>query len=229
MEMHTMQNLILVRHGESLLQQARPARYFRSDEERKILGNLPDHRVRLSELGQKQAGQAGQKLREIYPSVDVFYYSGYLRAKQTAQNLVDAYDKNQRLVETILLNERDTGYTHGMTEAEVANYFPYLSDYHERSGEFYFRFPGGESFADLCERVRVWLTQVSVSYKGKTVCAVAHWGTIVAIRYNLEGWDEDEFMRRIGIEIIANCSATCFCYDPNQFKLKFLGTKILAN
>jgi probable phosphoglycerate mutase len=221
MNIHAPQQLVLIRHGRSRLQEAKPRRYF-DDElaKQKILG-IPDHKISLSEEGIAQATSAGQELEKNFGKFDVIYHSAYLRAKQTADALFDAAADKLNILENILLNERDTGYTHSMTHDEVAKYFPYLGQYHESTGEFYFRFPGGESFANVCERARVWLTQIAVAYAGKKVCAVTHWGMIVAIRYNLEGWDEDEFMKRITTEEIRNCSATIFEYDPDKFKLVY--------
>ncbi|HEX5429461.1 MAG TPA: histidine phosphatase family protein [Patescibacteria group bacterium] len=228
MDIHTPKQLVLIRHGQSLLQEARPGRYFETQESKQKIKGLPDHRIELSREGLRQALSAGKKLPELFGEFDAIYHSGFMRAKQTAQALMASTGSDSRLLENILLNERDTGYTHGLTAAEVEIHFPYLSSYHESVGEFYFRFPGGESFADVCERARVWLTQIAVAYAGKNVCAVTHWGMIVAIRYNLESWDEDKFMRRVGTEEIGNCSATLFTYDADYYKLVYRNTEVLA-
>jgi broad specificity phosphatase PhoE len=223
---HTPKQIILIRHGQSQLQEARPGRYFDTLEAKQKIKGLPDHRIELSKEGLRQALMAGDKLVSYYPDIDVVYHSGYTRAKQTADALIRNITPLP-VLENILLNERDTGYTHSMTAEEVEKNFPYLNEYHQSTGEFYFRFPGGESFADVCERARVWLTQIAVAYADKRVLAVTHWGMIVALRYNLEGWDENEFMQRIGTEDIANCSATVFDYDPDKYKLVFKENLVL--
>ena len=53
----------------------------------------------------------------------------------------------------MFLRERDAGFTYDMTTAEGATALPSLHGYWDTCGRCFARPPGGESFADVAERV----------------------------------------------------------------------------
>jgi broad specificity phosphatase PhoE len=60
------------------------------------------------------------------------------------------------------------------------------------SGPFFTRPLGGESLAQVCERVQAFLQKVARTMAGKRVLIVSHAGTMWCMRSVLEGWTHEE-------------------------------------
>jgi broad specificity phosphatase PhoE len=145
--------IILIRHGESM-----------ANVDRSLHGVTPDHRIELTAKGHKQAMRAGSSLYDelVRPSGDVkpgspaldirFYTSPYSRTRQTFQGILEG------------LKQREPGlqYTNyedpRLREQEFGNFRPpgsYDDIEVERDnfGTFFYRIPGGESGADVFDRL----------------------------------------------------------------------------
>ena len=61
----------------------------------------------------------------------------------------------------LFIRERDGGHTYDMTDAEASTAFPWLQDYWATFGPFFSRPPGGESLAQVCERVYAFLQKLA--------------------------------------------------------------------
>jgi broad specificity phosphatase PhoE len=212
--------LVLVRHGESVRNVAKRAnRFFLDDEARKHVRGIPDHRIPLSDEGRRQAIEAGRALRERFGPFDQVYHSGYLRTVDTTKHLLDAYPPDERarirVRHHLFIRERDPGYAYDMTDAEATAAFPWLQDYWTTFGPFFARPPGGESLAQVCERVYTFLQKLSRTMGGKRVLIVTHAGTIWCIRYVLERWTYDEAEHRFRTERIPNASITSYERQPD--------------
>jgi len=147
------QRIILIRHGESM-----------ANVDRTLHHTTPDHRVPLTEKGIAQAKEAGRKLihdlaptpceggAEGRPDLSVkFYTSPYLRTRMTFQNLLESL---QAAGLTSYKNYEDPR----LREQEFGNYRPpgaYENIELERDefGTFFYRVPGGESGADVFDRL----------------------------------------------------------------------------
>jgi broad specificity phosphatase PhoE len=221
--------LILVRHGESQRNVAKkPNRFFLDDEARRPLGGIPDHRIGLTERGWCQARETGIALRQHFGTFDQVYHSGYQRAVDTTAALLDAYDPESRerirMRHHLFIRERDQGYAYNMTESEATAAFPWLQDYWNTFGPFFARPPGGESLAQVCERVYSFLQKLARTMEGKRVLLVTHGGTIWCCRYVLERWTYDEAERRFATEHIQNCSVTRYELDDGHLSLREAGS-----
>uniref|UniRef100_A0A7S4I622 Phosphoglycerate mutase (2,3-diphosphoglycerate-dependent) n=1 Tax=Odontella aurita TaxID=265563 RepID=A0A7S4I622_9STRA len=131
-------NILLLRHGRSL-----------GNEDETLFARLPDWRIPLSAEGRRQARTAGARIQRAAGSDPlVFYVSPYLRTKQTFDEVRKAVTSDVLLVrEEPRLREQDFGNFQNpklMLEAkrERANF-----------GRFFYRFPDGESGADVFDRV----------------------------------------------------------------------------
>src|SRR5262249_9199884 len=102
-------------------------------------------------------------------------------------------------------------------EAEVA--FPWLHDYWQTFGGFFASPPGGESFAQVCQRVYLFLNMLFRDRAGKKILAVTHGGAINAFRFLLERWDYDEAAERFRTHMLANCSITVYQYEEPENRL----------
>jgi broad specificity phosphatase PhoE len=180
---------VLCRHAESLLNVARGTSPHTPPEAKALFAGMHDRHVPLTENGHVQSRQASVRLRDRLRSLDVAYHSDTVRGRDTAANLVLAFSHvgEVPLRETYLINERDPGYTFGMTREESAHVFPFLNDYWKRVGWFYARPPGGESVHDVAvNRVPLFLRMLDERYEGKRILVVTHGRWIQAARIVLE-------------------------------------------
>ena len=165
--------LVLVRHGQSERNVARKGNtFFPDDESRQALRGEADHRTPLTELGCQQARDAGHRIREQFGAFDYVYHSGYRRAAQTAEFMLEAYTAEERealqVRHNLFLREREPGFAFDMTTAEAAAAFPWLQEYWDTSGRFFARPPGGESLADVAQRIMQTYRDQMIGIEGHT-------------------------------------------------------------
>jgi 2,3-bisphosphoglycerate-dependent phosphoglycerate mutase len=219
------QLLVLVRHAESERNVAKKGNaFFADDESRKALRGVPDHRVPLTERGRKQAEEAGLALFAEVGRLDVVYTSGYLRTEQTAAGVLGAWPAAERealpLTHDLFIRERDAGHAYDMTNAEAAEAFPWMEGYWKTTGPFFARPPGGESVAQVCERVRLFLDRVGVEHAGERVMVVTHGVALRAFRYLLEGWSIERMEHELRGEGPPNASATLYEAEHERLVLR---------
>jgi 2,3-bisphosphoglycerate-dependent phosphoglycerate mutase len=217
--------LVLVRHAESARNLAKGAnRFFADDEQRKSVRGVPDFETPLTESGRTQARLTGHGLRGAHGRLDYVYRSGYARTRQTAEGILEAYPHSEReaikVRQHVFLRERDTGYTYDMTTAEAEASFPWLQDYWDTFGSVFARPPGGESLADVVQRVYLFLNMLFRDRSGRRILVVTHGGTIQAFRFLLERWTYEEAARRFREDAVSNCAATTYRYDAAAGRLR---------
>jgi broad specificity phosphatase PhoE len=123
----------------------------------------------------------------------------------------------------LFIRERDQGHAYAMTDAEASAAFPWLQDYWNTFGPFFARPPGGESLAEVCERVYTFLQKLARTMAGKRVMLVTHGGSIWCCRYVLERWTYEEAEQRFESEQIRNCSVTSYALECGRLELKEAG------
>ena len=217
--------LVLVRHGQSERNVAtKNNRFYLDDEARRVVKGVPDHRIRLTEEGHRQASLTGTGLRDTYGTFDVVFHSGYRRTVETAEAILAAYPAEERarmrVRHHLFIRERDGGHTYDMTDAEATQAFPWLQEYWQTFGPFFARPPGGESLAQVCERVYSFLQKLSRTMSGKRVLVVTHAGTLWCFRYVLERWTYEDAEERTRTEPILNCSVTAYELDETAQRLQ---------
>lgn len=210
--------LALIRHAESARNRAkRGTTYFADDYARKDVAGIPDHEIPLTDEGKQQARAAGAYLRDRLGAPDYLYHSGYLRTVQTAEGILSAYPEARRVGMKVRANqfirERDPGYAYDMTEDEATAAFPWLQDYWKTFGGYFARPPGGESLADVTNRVHTFLDTLFRDRAGQRIFVVTHGGTIRCFRFLLERWDYQRALRWPEDESPANCGITTYRYD----------------
>ena len=216
--------LVLVRHGQSQRNVVKKKnRFYLDDESRKAVKGVPDHLIELTDEGRRQSRETGAAVRGAYGTFDYIVHSGYARTVQTLEHMLEAYpaDERARLVvrHHLFVRERDGGHTYDMTDAEAQAAFPWLQEYWTTFGSFFARPPGGESLAQVCERVYAFLQKLARTMAGKRVLVVTHGGTIWCFRYVLERWTYEEAERRFATESSPNCSVTSYRYDDGSGRL----------
>lgn len=133
--------IILMRHGQSM-GNVNEAAYV----------TTADWRIPITGRGREQAKEAGKLLREKICEKDasvVFYYSPYLRTKQTLDEILPYFSDDEIIscLEEPRMSEQQIGNFQNVQQV--------LDAKAERSkfGRFYYRFPSGEAGLDVYSRV----------------------------------------------------------------------------
>jgi broad specificity phosphatase PhoE len=172
--MNALRTVVVIRHARSKAN-ADPTEY----------GRTPDHAIPLvSPLDDEDAIRVGRYLRSLSlpPASVVSWSSPHLRCRQTEELVLrhafeevdsagapgalsppDASPNPSPILErreSFLLRERDYGEWSGLSDAEVAARHPELHARWTAPGDavarFLFRYPGGESRADVAARVALF-------------------------------------------------------------------------
>lgn len=216
MEQKWPQQIWIVRHGQSAGNVAREA----AEAASQFLIDIADRDmdVPLSGLGERQAAALGQWFCELPPEQrpNVVLYSPYVRARATAQAVVDQLDRDELLtvVADERLREKEFGIVDRLTPLGIADKYPELHEQRRHVGKFYFRPPGGESWCDVILRLRSVLDTITREYRGERVLIVGHQVIVNCLRYLLERMDEQTILSIDRAGDVPNCSVTSYRFDP---------------
>ncbi|KAF5100351.1 hypothetical protein D0Z00_001319 [Geotrichum galactomycetum] len=113
----------------------------------------PNHQIPLTELGHKQAKNAGQRLVDLLHKDDnvMFYTSPYKRTRETTEGIAQALEENgiqHKVYQEPRLREQDFGNFQGGA-LEMNRVWKERAHY----GHFFYRIPNGESAADVYDRI----------------------------------------------------------------------------
>lgn len=151
--------IFLIRHGESL-----------GNVDPSVYKKLDDHNVPLTEWGYEQAVEAEKFIRQYLESQEEIkdvklrvWHSPFKRTKQTKNGFVQGLGPHCETVrEDYLLREQDFGlFSDIHDEEEQRKLYPVEFEKWDRMrnqthGKVYARAPGGESRADVAQRVRIF-------------------------------------------------------------------------
>ncbi|MEV6596094.1 histidine phosphatase family protein [Actinoplanes sp. NPDC051346] len=173
-----------------------------------------DADVPLSDTGRDQARAVGKWLGDLAaderPVVAVV--SPYLRTRQTAELALDG--SGVPMVVDERLRDRELGILDLLTARGVQNRLPDEFARRARLGKFYYRPPGGESWADVLLRLRALLRELREDHPGGRVVLFAHEATVLLVRYLAERLSEAELMEIAHATTVANCSISSWrCHD----------------
>ncbi|EHA21982.1 hypothetical protein ASPNIDRAFT_41090 [Aspergillus niger ATCC 1015] len=142
--------IILIRHAQS-----------EGNKNREIHQTIPDHRVKLTPEGHRQAQEAGSRLRTLLRPDDTihFFTSPYRRTRETTEGILQSLSSDSpapspfprhtiKVYEEPRLREQDFGNFQPCS-AEMERMWLERADY----GHFFYRIPNGESAADAYDRV----------------------------------------------------------------------------
>ncbi|KQR16096.1 histidine phosphatase family protein [Cellulomonas sp. Leaf334] len=186
--------LILVRHGESVGNVAATA------AERAGLDVIHletrDADTPLSARGADQAQALGAWLRDQAESTapEVVWCSPYARAVQTATIALEAAGSRLAVRVDERLRDRELGILDLLTTTGVEARYPAEAARRRHLGKFYYRPPGGESWADLALRLRGVLSDLDRVERGRRVLVVAHDAVIMTVRYVCESLVEQQVL-----------------------------------
>ncbi|PGH23324.1 hypothetical protein AJ80_02576 [Polytolypa hystricis UAMH7299] len=142
--------IILIRHAQS-----------EGNKNRDMHQSVPDHRIKLTELGKQQALEAGRKLRTMLRPDDKlhFFTSPYRRTRETTEGILESLTSDNpapspfqrrtiKVYEEPRLREQDFGNFQPCS-AEMERMWQERADY----GHFFYRIQNGESAADAYDRI----------------------------------------------------------------------------
>ncbi len=201
-------SVILVRHGQSEGNLAAESAQRERLQRIRVPARDPD--VALSDLGRRQASAVGHWLAELPDSErpGVVWTSPYRRARETAEAALAVVEAELDLRIDERLRDRDMGITDMLTASGIRAHYPEEAERREWIGKFYYRPPGGESWADVAQRVRGVLTDITNTERHDTVLVSAHDVVVLLFTYVAEGLDEEAVLRRARTDGLKNGSIT---------------------
>jgi broad specificity phosphatase PhoE len=196
----------IVRHGESTGNVAAAA----AETGRLELIDIPqrDADVPLSDTGRRQARAVGRWLAGLPDPPGAVVTSPYLRAVQTAEVAIATAGVEVPLLRDERLRDRELGVLDLLTTYGVRQRMPDEAARRDRLGKFYYRPPGGESWADVALRLRGVLGDLRLDHGGGRVLLFGHEAVVYLLRYLLEGLTEADLLTIAGDGALANCSVT---------------------
>ncbi|CAH9076238.1 unnamed protein product [Cuscuta epithymum] len=139
--------IILVRHGES-----------QGNKDGAAYAMTPDYKISLTPEGIEQAKQAGSSIRRLLSDGGgnwkvYFYVSPYERTRSTLREIGRAFPRKRVIGvrEECRIREQDFG------NFQVTERMKVIKETREKFGRFFYRFPEGESAADVFDRVSSFL------------------------------------------------------------------------
>ncbi|XP_016446210.1 phosphoglycerate mutase-like protein AT74 isoform X2 [Nicotiana tabacum] len=138
--------IILVRHGQS-----------EGNIDESVYTRVADPNVGLTEKGVEEAEECGRKMREMIEKDGgddwkvYFYVSPYKRGIETLRNLAKSFERSRiaGVREEPRLREQDFGNFQDKEQMKIEKAV------RARYGRFFYRFPNGESAADVYDRITV--------------------------------------------------------------------------
>ncbi|WP_436521730.1 histidine phosphatase family protein [Actinoplanes sp. HUAS TT8] len=213
--------LILIRHGQSLANVLFPEADAQGRLEVALSGR--DAEVPLTGIGQEQARAVGRWLASlpVEQRPEVVVTSPYLRARETWRIAAEASGSGTPVPETDdRLVDRLLGELEMLTRAAVAARFPGEAARRSVAGEWEYRPPGGESFADIRVRLSSFLDDLHREHAGRRVVVVAHDAVVLMTRAVIEDLDWDGLAAvEKAAGSVRNASVSRFMDDGNSLKL----------
>ena len=160
--------------------------------------------LHLSDQGTAQAEHAAARIAAL-GTVRAVYASPLERARDTAAPIAKACRLRTRV--RAGLNECDFGRWTGRKLAELRKLPEWSTVQHRPSA---FRFPDGESLAEMQHRMVTTLAGIAADHPGETVVAVSHADPIKAAVADAVGTHLDLFQRIV----VSTCSVSALAYTP---------------
>jgi broad specificity phosphatase PhoE len=204
--------IIAVRHGESVANAA----FAIADRTGVEPADMParDADVTLTAVGRAQSLAVGRWLASV-ERPRVVRSSVFVRARETAELALRAFDPPPPLYLDERLRDRDMGAFELLTAGAIRRRFPEESARRDRVGDLFYRPPGGESLSDVAMRIRGVLAELDDD------CAliVAHDAVVLMLRYVLEGLNEDALRAVVRDDPVRNSSVTRWRLRAGRWEL----------
>jgi broad specificity phosphatase PhoE len=221
--------LLLVRHGESMGNAAATQAELTGAETIEI--GMRDADVPLTPTGEDQAAAIGSWLAGL-PASDRptrVWSSPYVRALTTARLAVEESALPLQISVDERLRDRELGITDLLTRRGLEARLPFEAERRRWLGKFYYRPPGGESWADMVLRARSMLADIDLLADGQHVMIVCHDAMVLVIRYICEALSEAEILEISQHNPVANASLTRLSRDETTGLWEAVGFNDVAH
>ena len=159
--------------------------------------------LHLADPGREQAQRAAERIARL-DKLTAIYASPLERTRETAAPIAKATGLKVRAERGLL--ECDFGEWTGAALADLRKLPAWKTVQQYPSG---FRFPGGESFADMQVRMTATLARLAAAHRGETIVAVSHADPIKAALADALGTHLDLFQRIV----VSPCSVSVIWYS----------------
>lgn len=187
----TPKRIILVRHGRS-----------EANDDPTVYSRVPDYKIELVDDGREQARIAGEHIRELIGGEFYgVYVSPYRRTVQTKDCIVErigrvpAFDYQEPY-----LREQEMGNMPAIIENEL-NW-----EARKRYGTFFYRFPDGESCADIYDRMCGFLDNLHRQFEKPdypdNIVIVTHSVALCCFLFRWYHWTVEKFD---SLPLLPNC------------------------
>lgn len=170
-------NFFLVRHGES-----------EGNASGDKISSNPLHNDPLTEIGRKEAKDAGNLLKESAEKIDVIITSPFTRTKDTAQIIAETIGYTGEIIEDARLVEINTGDFDGKPWSEYMGQFSSVKDHFTK------HIGPRENWEDVRKRACECMYELDARYEGKNVLVVSHGAPLHMIALASEGLSQQEIM-----------------------------------
>ena len=181
--------VLLVRHGQT------------GTTGKVLPGRAPG--LHLADVGKEQAERAAARIAEL-KQVDAIYASPLERARETAAPIAAARGLKVKVDKGLL--ECEFGDWTGRELKDLFKLPEWSAVQRYPSG---FRFPNGESFLEMQERIVSSIARLCAAHPGGVIVAVSHADPIKAAVAHAMGTHLDLFQRIV----ISTCSVTAISYS----------------
>ena len=159
--------------------------------------------LHLADTGRAQAEAVAARIAEL-KKVDAVYASPLERTRETAAPIAKALQQRVKIDRGLL--ECDFGTWTGKKLKDLMKKPEWRTVQRYPSG---FRFPNGESFTEMQDRITGTLAKLAERHRGKVIVAVSHADPIKAAAAHALGTHLDLFQRIV----ISPCSVTAILYS----------------
>ena len=204
----TPNRIILLRHGESEAN-VDPAVYAR----------VPDWRIALTANGVEQAREAGRKIAGLIGGETFGVFSSpYVRTEQTKNAMLEGMGREPVFdYQDPCLREQEYGNM-PPTDENNAN-----REFRKKFGYFFYRFPNGESCADVYDRMALFLDTLYRRFDRpncpENIIIVSHGTAIKCFLARWYHWDVDYFE---SLGQLSNCHIVLMELRNERFALSEL-------
>lgn len=157
-----------------------------------------DHETPLTHEAEVHTIKMAKGLKKKIPLPDVIFISPYDRTKETLEHMKQGWPKLAEVPvkKDARIKEMNKGVAYSYGDWKIFSVLnPKERIKKDKEGEFFYKFPKGESQEDLKKRVEKWMNKIHTEYKNKEVMVISHKKTILAIRMIIEGLTIEEYLR----------------------------------
>ena len=179
--------IILVRHGQSI-----------GNVDRKIYKSTPDNKIQLTDRGKTQAKDAGKKIRKLIGRESAcFYVSPYLRTRETSEIIQEELICGRIDVKEEPRIREQEWMNPAMNRVFGEGFMEIMSAERDEYGTFFYRIPGGESGADVYDRISTFFETMNRDFQKanfpNNVVLVTHGLTLRIFLMRWFHWTVEEY------------------------------------